>query len=74
MSGDYSWLSHFDLGLNWAVIIKWLPKLAQGATLTLELVAIAVTEPVRRLIISSRARLVMLSPKSERIWPSHSSR
>ncbi|NKW98018.1 ABC transporter permease, partial [Bacillus toyonensis] len=29
MSGDYSWLSHFDLGLNWAVIIKWLPKLAQ---------------------------------------------
>ena len=42
MSGDYSWLSHFDLGLNWAVIIKWLPKLAQGATLTMELVAIAV--------------------------------
>ena len=42
MSGDYSWLSHFDLSLNWAVIIKWLPKLAQGATLTLELVAIAV--------------------------------
>ena len=42
MSGDYSWLSHFDLGLNWAVIIKWLPKLAQGATLTLELMAIAV--------------------------------
>ena len=42
MSGDYSWLSHFDLGLNWAVIIKWLPKLAQGAILTLELVAIAV--------------------------------
>ena len=42
MSGDYSWISHFDLGLNWAVIIKWLPKLAQGATLTLELVAIAV--------------------------------
>ena len=42
MSGDYSWLAHFDLGLNWAVIIKWLPRLAQGATLTLELVAIAV--------------------------------
>lgn len=42
MSGDYSWLAHFDLGLNWAVIIKWLPKLAQGAVLTLELVAIAV--------------------------------
>ena len=30
MSGDYSWLAHFDLGLNWSVIIKWLPKLAQG--------------------------------------------
>ncbi|MBI6854384.1 ABC transporter permease [Pseudomonas cichorii] len=29
--------------MNWEVIIKWLPKLAQGATLTLELVAIAVT-------------------------------
>ena len=42
MSGDYSWLAHFDLGLNWAVIIKWLPKLAQGAIMTLELVAIAV--------------------------------
>ncbi|NWC85540.1 ABC transporter permease [Pseudomonas reactans] len=28
--------------MNWAVIIKWLPKLAQGAILTLELVAIAV--------------------------------
>jgi len=28
--------------MNWEVIIKWLPKLAQGATLTLELVAIAV--------------------------------
>jgi len=28
--------------MNWDVIIKWLPKLAQGATLTLELVAIAV--------------------------------
>jgi His/Glu/Gln/Arg/opine family amino acid ABC transporter permease subunit len=28
--------------VNWEVIIKWLPKLAQGATLTLELVAIAV--------------------------------
>ncbi|CAM3187602.1 amino acid ABC transporter membrane protein 2, PAAT family [Pseudomonas gessardii] len=42
MNGDYSWLAHFDLGLNWAVIIKWLPRLAQGATLTLELVAIAV--------------------------------
>ncbi|RMO18159.1 Amino acid ABC transporter, permease protein [Pseudomonas cichorii] len=29
--------------MNWEVIIKWLPKLAQGATMTLELVAIAVT-------------------------------
>ena len=28
--------------MEWEVIIKWLPKLAQGATLTLELVAIAV--------------------------------
>ncbi|WP_460094365.1 ABC transporter permease [Pseudomonas sp. S2_B03] len=28
--------------MNWEVIIKWLPKLAQGATLTLELVGIAV--------------------------------
>ncbi|WP_122558322.1 ABC transporter permease [Pseudomonas viridiflava] len=28
--------------MNWEAIIKWLPRLAQGATLTLELVAIAV--------------------------------
>jgi polar amino acid transport system permease protein len=28
--------------MNWEVTIKWLPRLAQGATLTLELVAIAV--------------------------------
>jgi len=28
--------------MNWEVIIKWLPKLAEGAQLTLELVAIAV--------------------------------
>ncbi|KJK09425.1 MULTISPECIES: ABC transporter permease [Pseudomonas] len=28
--------------MNWEVIIKWLPKLVQGATLTLELLAIAV--------------------------------
>ncbi len=28
--------------MNWEVIIKWLPRLAQGATLTLELLAIAV--------------------------------
>jgi ribosomal protein S18 acetylase RimI-like enzyme len=33
--------------MNWDVIIKWLPKLAQGATLTLELVAIAVVERER---------------------------
>ena len=28
--------------LNWDVIIKWLPRLSEGAMLTLELVAIAV--------------------------------
>ncbi|WP_010488643.1 ABC transporter permease [Pseudomonas sp. S9] len=28
--------------MNWEVIIKWLPRLAEGAVLTLELVAIAV--------------------------------
>jgi polar amino acid transport system permease protein len=28
--------------MNWEVIIKWLPRLAEGAMLTLELVAIAV--------------------------------
>ena len=28
--------------MYWDVFIKWLPRLAQGATLTLELVAIAV--------------------------------
>lgn len=28
--------------MNWEVIFKWLPRLAEGATLTLELVAIAV--------------------------------
>ncbi|EIK96790.1 ABC transporter permease [Pseudomonas sp. M47T1] len=28
--------------MNWEVIFKWLPKLTQGATVTLELVAIAV--------------------------------
>jgi His/Glu/Gln/Arg/opine family amino acid ABC transporter permease subunit len=28
--------------MNWEVIIKWMPRLMQGATLTLELVAIAV--------------------------------
>ena len=29
--------------MNWDVIIKWLPRLTEGALLTLELVAIAVT-------------------------------
>ena len=33
------------------------------------MVAIAVTEPVRRLIISNKARLVILSLKSEMICP-----
>ena len=28
--------------MNWEVIIKWLPRLTEGALLTLELVAIAV--------------------------------
>ncbi|MBI1681304.1 ABC transporter permease, partial [Citrobacter portucalensis] len=28
--------------MNWEVIFKWLPRLAEGAVLTLELVAIAV--------------------------------
>ena len=28
--------------MNWEVIIKWLPRLSEGALLTLELVAIAV--------------------------------
>ena len=61
MSGDYSWLSHFDLGLNWAVIIKWLPRLAQGATLTLELVAIAVIAGLLLAIPLGIAR-------SSRLW------
>jgi His/Glu/Gln/Arg/opine family amino acid ABC transporter permease subunit len=61
MSGDYSWLAHFDLGLNWAVIIKWLPKLAQGATLTLELVAIAVIAGLLLAIPLGIAR-------SSRLW------
>ena len=61
MSGDYSWLSHFDLGLNWAVIIKWLPKLAQGATLPLELVAIAVIAGLLLAIPLGIAR-------SSRLW------
>ena len=40
--------------MEWEVILKWLPKLMQGATLTLELVAIAViaglyqTQPINR--------------------------
>ncbi|MCS3415802.1 polar amino acid transport system permease protein [Pseudomonas sp. BIGb0450] len=61
MSGDYSWLAHFDLGLNWAVIIKWLPRLAQGATLTLELVAIAVIAGLLLAIPLGIAR-------SSRLW------
>ena len=61
MSGDYSWLAHFDLGLNWAVIIKWLPKLAQGAVLTLELVAIAVIAGLLLAIPLGIAR-------SSRLW------
>lgn len=61
MNGDYSWLSHFDLGLNWAVIIKWLPRLAQGATLTLELVAIAVIAGLLLAIPLGIAR-------SSRLW------
>eukprot|EP01133_Synstelium_polycarpum_P008195 gene8195-9641_t len=56
-----TWLSHFDLGLNWAVIIKWLPKLAQGATLTLELVAIAVIAGLLLAIPLGIAR-------SSRLW------
>ena len=61
MNGDYSWLSHFDLGLNWAVIIKWLPRLAQGATLTQELVAIAVIAGLLLAIPLGIAR-------SSRLW------
>ena len=61
MNGDYSWLSHFDLSLNWAVIIKWLPRLAQGATLTLELVAIAVIAGLLLAIPLGIAR-------SSRLW------
>ena len=80
MSGDYSWLAHFDLGLNWAVIIKWLPKLAQGAILTLELVAIAVIAGLSRPAGSSAvvegieleyaggARRLVPVEEADRIW------
>ncbi|WP_231422724.1 ABC transporter permease [Pseudomonas sp. Leaf59] len=47
--------------MNWAVIIKWLPKLAQGATLTLELVAIAVIAGLLLAIPLGIAR-------SSRLW------
>ena len=36
--------------LNWAVIIKWLPRLSQGALLTLELVAIAVVATILTIL------------------------
>ncbi|MCX7081080.1 MAG: ABC transporter permease [Pseudomonas sp.] len=53
--------------MNWEVIIKWLPKLAQGATLTLELVAIAVVLGLLLAIPlgiarSSRSRYVRALP------------
>ncbi|WP_063034087.1 MULTISPECIES: ABC transporter permease [Pseudomonas] len=47
--------------MNWAVIIKWLPRLAQGATLTLELVAIAVIAGLLLAIPLGIAR-------SSRLW------
>ncbi|WP_460319922.1 ABC transporter permease [Pseudomonas ogarae] len=47
--------------MNWDVIIKWLPKLAQGATLTLELVAIAVIAGLLLAIPLGIAR-------SSRLW------
>jgi polar amino acid transport system permease protein len=48
--------------MNWEVIIKWLPRLAQGATLTLELVAIAVTAGLILAIPMGIAR-------TSRHWP-----
>jgi His/Glu/Gln/Arg/opine family amino acid ABC transporter permease subunit len=47
--------------MNWEIIIKWLPKLAQGATLTLELVAIAVIAGLLLAIPLGIAR-------SSRLW------
>ncbi|WP_223544576.1 ABC transporter permease [Pseudomonas sp. A-B-19] len=47
--------------MNWEVIIKWLPRLAQGATLTLELVAIAVIAGLLLAIPLGIAR-------SSRLW------
>lgn len=51
--------------MNWEVIIKWLPKLAQGATLTLELVAIAVIAGLLLAIPLGIAR-------SSKLWYVHS--
>ncbi|WP_285361309.1 ABC transporter permease [Pseudomonas sp. fls2-241-TYG-175] len=48
--------------MNWEVIIKWLPRLAQGATLTLELVAIAV---IAGLILAIPLGIARVS----RHWP-----
>ncbi|NAT36669.1 hypothetical protein CU661_02735 [Pseudomonas syringae pv. actinidifoliorum] len=48
--------------MNWEVIIKWLPRLAQGATLTLELVAIAV---IAGLILA----IPMGIARASRHWP-----
>ncbi|EPM88946.1 amino acid ABC transporter permease, partial [Pseudomonas syringae pv. actinidiae ICMP 18886] len=48
--------------MNWEVIIKWLPRLAQGATLTLELVAIAV---IGGLILA----IPMGIARASRHWP-----
>ncbi|MFD2643977.1 ABC transporter permease [Pseudomonas japonica] len=47
--------------MNWEVIIKWLPRLAQGATLTLELLAIAV---IVGLIIAIPLGIA----RSSRLW------
>lgn len=47
--------------MNWEVIIKWLPRLAQGATLTLELLAIAV---ILGLIIAIPLGIA----RSSRLW------
>ncbi|WP_110972003.1 MULTISPECIES: ABC transporter permease [Pseudomonas] len=47
--------------MNWEVIIKWLPRLAQGATLTLELLAISV---IVGLIIAIPLGIA----RSSRLW------
>ena len=41
--------------MNWEVIIKWLPRLAEGAVLTLELVAIAVIAMTGMYFLEKRA-------------------